>query len=479
MVLRVAPGPTDLIGEGGEAHVYKLDARTALKLFKTQSPTREAKLRSLPQFPPQVVAPISLHFDNSGSIDGYTMPLVENAYHLKSLASREFRTKSGIDNQAVLRLFRRLHDAIAQLHATGIVIGDFNPLNVLIETNGDVRLLDSDSMQFGGLLCETYTLRYADPRLFKSSVGPPQMVMPHNENSDWYAFALMLFESLFFVHPYGGVLKRSNVPLDMRQFHRISVFHPDVTYPAAAVPLADIPKPVREYYIEVLTKDWRGAFPLSLLSPPPAVPAPINRLKTSGVILCTQIQHGKLASVFHEDGKFMREDRTLIMSGDLDPNLRFVIDGRATIVSKLGQTFRIQPNGEIETLSVERYREQEPVIQSSGDYLYWVNGGELYCKSRDGKTSHIDGVIARQTRIWAGTTFGVGLSHAGSIVRAFVFEGPAPRRTVELPLVPGYIKEAECTFTPANIAQLSIKSEHQGKTYSFTFSINNKGHLLN
>jgi serine/threonine protein kinase len=483
MAVRITPAPSDLIGEGGEACIYKVGGNKALKLFKSPSATRDAKLRTLPSFPPHVVAPLDLETGSNGSVLGYTMPIIENAYHLKSLASREFRTKSGIDGKRVTAIFQQLHDAVTQLHAAGIVIGDFNPLNVLIDANGDLRLLDSDSMQFNGFLCEAYTPRYADPLLFRADTTPPSMVTPHSERSDWYSFALMLFESLFFVHPYGGVLKPtggSNVPLDMRPFKRISIFHPNVAYPAAAIPLAEIPKAFQEFYFELLVKDARGIFPIALLSEPRAVtvPAPINRVKTSGTILCTQLQRGRSLCVFHEDGKFMREDRSVVMSGELDPHLHFVIDGNATIVSKLGQTFRISRNGETERLSVERYRDREPVIGSSGDYLYWVNSGELYCRASDGKAIHIDSVIAKQTRIWVGTTFGVGLSHAGGIVRAFIFEGPAPRRIVDLPTIPGYIKEAECIFPSASVAELSIKSEHDGKVHGFCLSLDHNGHLL-
>jgi hypothetical protein len=403
----------------------------------------------LPNFAPAVVAPVDLCTDKNNRVHGYTMPYVDNSYLLKSLSSRDFRLKAGIDNKRVVSIFRQLADTVDQLHRNRIVVGDFTPFNVLVDANGSPRPIDADSMQFNGFLCETFSPRYADPLLFELNSGNLQMIAPHNESSDWYAFGIMLFEALMFVHPYGGVYKPQNgvmVPPDHRPMKRLSVFDPSVVYPAAAVPIAELPEAVRRFFVEVFTKDQRGAFPEALfdvldgrifVAPPPAPPP------TRGV--------------YHAGGKFFREGGKLIMTGDPDPNLHFIVFGDSTVVSKNGQTFVITADG-IQPLPVEYYRDRIPCVAATDTHLYWIAGGELWCQSQNGTREHIDSVIGKQTRIWAGTTFGVGLSHVGGIVRAFTFQPGSPRKSVDLGGLSGYIEEADCTFVDG-IAYLSITTK--------------------
>ena len=65
-----------------------------------------------------------------------------------------------------------LHDAIAELHRSGVVIGDCNDLNVLVDGRG-VHLIDVDSYQFGGYACPMFSERFVDPRLCT-----PQQLVP-------------------------------------------------------------------------------------------------------------------------------------------------------------------------------------------------------------------------------------------------------------------------------------------------------------
>ena len=97
-----------------------------------------------------------------------------------------------------------LHDAIAGLHAAGVVIGDCNDLNVLVDGRR-VHLIDVDSYQFGGFACPMFSERFVDPRLCDAQQLVP--VRPHDADSDWFAFAVMVFRSLLGVGPWGGVAK--------------------------------------------------------------------------------------------------------------------------------------------------------------------------------------------------------------------------------------------------------------------------------
>lgn len=472
----IQPNPSTLIGEGGEAEIFRIAGDTVLKLYKSPTAVHQAKLEQLPQFPPCVVAPAYLSYDDAtGKLIGYTMPFVDNAYHLRSLMNRDFREKSGIDRKQVIDLFRLLHGCLKSIHATSVVVGDFNPLNILIDHQSQPKFIDADSMQWGGFVCNTFTPKYVDPLRCDPSASSLVLTHLHDEKTDWYAFALMLFEALLYVHPYGGVHKLS---ADQRALKRLSVFDAAVKYPAAAEPLDTLPDTVLDYYKAVLTADRRGEFPTDLFALLQGyrivtAPRPSVAPDTKGVLICAAVQDGRKVFVYHDNGVFYREDGTPIITGALDPLLHFTMHGRATIVTKGGDSYRIEGKN-IERLSIELFRDQTPVVSSNGRQLYWVAAGELWCEDA-GHVRHIDSVIAKQTRIWAGPYFGIGLSTARGITRAFLFDGDLGQRLpIELPRLDGLVKEAACLFE-RDKAQLFLTLEKSKAETTIRLTVNALG----
>lgn len=287
--------PNDLIGEGGEAEVYQIsNTSTAVKLFKRDTHPQyqmkgtagkamqtaaRARVREmqqkLPKFPhglaPNVVEPDQMVYDTSNArrqIVGYTMPRITPGHSLRDYAQRAFRESSGIGLETIVELFAGLHQTISSLHRHDVVIGDFNQLNILV-SGTSAYLIDADSMQYCGFQCKTYSPRYADPLILENTVGQITMVRPHTKETDWYAFAILLFECLLYVHPYGGVFKPADpskrVSPEDRPLHRISILHPEVRYPTVAIPFCTLPFSVQQFYEQLLTNDLREEIPLQLL----------------------------------------------------------------------------------------------------------------------------------------------------------------------------------------------------------------------
>lgn len=491
--------PAQLIAEGGEAEIYRLSADLVLKYFKPHRVNAyQDKLRRLPAFPAAVVSPAQLCTDRQGAVLGYTMKFVDQAYHLRSLSSKDFRVKAGITESDVIDIFRDLHNAVSAVHSAGIVIGDFNPLNILVAQK-TCRLLDADSMQFSGFYCDTFTPRYMDPLLCDKNA--PQMMpqTPHTELTDWYTFALMFMESLQYVHPYGGVfkpaLKQQYVSPDLRPLHRISILHPDVIYPKAATPLSELPTSVINFYENLLLHDKRVKFPLALFDElqsnsgriaAPITPIPGSTQKqagircralfhTDGVLLTATIQEGKLRYLYHEQGRFYRENGKTVLTGKLDHALHFVLDGEQTLVTKLGQSFLIAADTTT-SLPVELYRDTTPVMTSNGKARYWVAGGELWCND-GGANKHVDSVISKQTRIWTGANLGLGFAHFGTFARAFLFNRSTPRIPVTLPALSGSVIDAVCHFGDS-VAWLILTVSEQKATKCVCFCINRHGSII-
>ena len=143
--------PQQAIGKGGEADVFTIGNGQVLKLFKPAShpdyagqpheqqqaearlAEHQAKLPAFPSHVPgRVVRPELLAMDRSGqTILGYTMRFLHGATVLMRYAERSFR-QAGVSHATVVALFRDLHQTLWALHRAGVVIGDFNDLNVLV-----------------------------------------------------------------------------------------------------------------------------------------------------------------------------------------------------------------------------------------------------------------------------------------------------------------------------------------------------------
>lgn len=268
---------THLVGQGGEAEVYDLGDGRVVKWWKPADhpdfdgmaaqqaaaarriAEAPAKLRALPaNLPAAVVAPSGFALAKK-QVVGYVMPKVAGVA-LHSYGEPRWRLDNPVDGNDIVAILLALHDAIAALHRAGVVVGDCNDLNVLVDGRR-VHLIDVDSYQFGGFGCSMFTERFVDPRLCSPQALVP--VRPHDVDSDWFAFAAMAFRTLLGVGPWGGVAKAC--PQSQRALERLSVLDPSVVYPRAAQPIATLPDEVVDTFRAIFERDVRGVFPRHLL----------------------------------------------------------------------------------------------------------------------------------------------------------------------------------------------------------------------
>lgn len=507
-----------MIGEGGEAEVYNIGDGQILKLYKQPShpafadPTLanarqateqrlallQSKLAKFPAMHPNVVAPDELAYADSSKrvVVGYTAKLIEDAIDLRTFSQLYFKNKQSVTDQDVFKVFSRLHEVVSHVHAAGVVIGDFNPLNVLIK-GAEPFLIDSDSMQFGSFPCMTFTTRYVDPLL--CMINPNVVLLNENygAENDWYAFAILLWEALLSVHPYGGVFKpspgRTRLGPEQRILKRVSVFDPDVAYPTAARHYSTLPAPLLDFYRQLLTADYRAPFPLNLLSIGTTTPngvqvgttalttrAPGTRCRTifetSGTIRKVVQQNARLAYVYHQDGTYFRESNRKIMAGDLDPAIQFAIRGQETIATMNGVSMIFRENGTRQRLNTNSYRNTLAVLDASAEELFWCEQGVLLCE-RGGAQKVVCEVIPNQTRIWAGRQFGIGLTDVRGIRRAFVFNAAATKIPIDLPWTPAPIINARCEFG-ACVAWVFLSLRETSGIRHYCFAVNERGDLL-
>ena len=495
---RIKVNPKNAIGKGGEADIYDLKNGKVLKLFKTadhpdyqllpqEQQAAQARIaihqQKLPAFPTnlpvRVIKPEALATDKQGMILGYAMPFLQNTVPLLKYSDRNYRNTNGISQQFITELFRDLHESVLKIHQANVTIGDFNDLNLLVSQN-QVNLIDADSFQFGQFPCQVFTARFVDPILCDRTANQPILTSPHNPESDWYAFTVMLMQSLLYVDPYGGVYKpksqTAQIPHSARPLQRITIFHPDVRYPKPAIPYKMLSDDLLQHFHNCFEKDWRGDFPQNLLAsmrwtkcnqcgiehlrticpicrPSPLAPLPVGNktektsckvlqiFHTEGVILQVALQNNSLNYLYHANHEFKREDNTVLLSGELDANIQFAIFGKSTIVTKQGKALTLTQGQPPQAIAAE-------LIRANSFSRYWIDQGQLL---RDGKlgNEYIGDILEGQTQFWIGETFGFGFYRAGAISVAFTFDA---KRVgigdhVNIPPIQGELIDANCAFS--------------------------------
>ncbi|MFA6594364.1 MAG: hypothetical protein WCT16_03875 [Candidatus Buchananbacteria bacterium] len=522
----------DALNKGGEADIFVVSGR-AIKTWKSpdhpdligfpelqkQASDRiamhQTKMPNFPSgLPAAVVKPLSLVTDAKGKIIGYEMPLISDAEVLYKYTDIDWRQISGIEDNDVLSIFADLHPTVCGIHQAAI-ISDFNDLNVLVKGK-KAFIIDADSMSFGRWLSPMFTARFVDPLLCDPRKTSPQLIKPHNKNSDWYAFCIMLMQVLLFTGPYDGVYRPKDpakrLPHDQRPLKGITVFHPEVRYPKNARPYNTLPDELLHYFSQVFEKNTRGSFPINLITNArfttcascghihmrnicpncqhTAPAAVITKMtvkgqvtatqifRTSGTIVCSSVFNKKLFYLYHEAGKFRREDGSEIIAAPLDTQTRYRLSPELTLFGK-GGIIRTFKNGlEQEILGVDCFNGVLPVFDATENGRYWTYGGELW---RDGQYAPelIGQTLKNQTLLWAGKKFGFGFYRAAQGLVHFVFDAkrPAINDQIILPKLPGQLLDTTCVFSD-DFCWFFTTVQIAGKIINTVSLINSNGVVL-
>ena len=200
---------TELLGEGGMAHVYRgqdqlLDRGVAVKVLRTgfaSDPEFVSRFRQ------EARAAASLHHPNIATVydtgtdegvDFIVMQLVDGE-DLERILQRDGRLPLNVAIRIVVDVARALQAA----HERGIVHRDIKPANILVERDGDVRVVD-----FG-------IARAADAAVGITTagviLGSAQYVSPEQvaggqitPSSDIYSLGVVLYESITGRRPFDG-----------------------------------------------------------------------------------------------------------------------------------------------------------------------------------------------------------------------------------------------------------------------------------
>lgn len=246
------------------------DADAARKTLRIMQ-SKLVEIRKL-NLPYEVVAPQGTFEKKSGKIIGYSMTYIEGA-PLEKYGDALWREKMKINhvdfvNNIILPVFKDLHRTVSKLHEANVVIGDFSGKNVLVKDK-KAYIIDADSFQFYWFDCEEMQDAFKDPLIIDLSSDDLNIKKgaEASKDTDWYAYNVLLMESLLLVKPYGGKYKPNKYIKDKERLQkRITIFDNNVKIPSWAIPYDRLPDDLIQYFKDVFVRDKRGEFPSNLLN---------------------------------------------------------------------------------------------------------------------------------------------------------------------------------------------------------------------
>ncbi|MGI5952946.1 MAG: zinc-ribbon domain containing protein [Dysosmobacter sp.] len=184
------------LAHGGEGTIFDLGDGTVAKIYREERLTagRRNKLELMTSQPltiPGVCWPQELIQNIDGEFVGYRMERACGIELQKCAFTRQAleRYFPAWEKRDMVELCVTILEKISSLHRCGILLGDINPRNILVESSTQVWLVDCDSYQVGGYPCPVGTIRFTAPEIQQRRFTD-FLRTPGNEN---FAVATLLF----------------------------------------------------------------------------------------------------------------------------------------------------------------------------------------------------------------------------------------------------------------------------------------------
>lgn len=534
---------TDKLGSGWEAHVYRAKVDGALMAVKVilnpetpdfhNKPAAQQKaaldrlnkydyaqlLAAFPAvLPREIVRAIETVCDSHGRTVGFTMHLLPpDCEGARLYADHEFREKRNITMVEIVMFMLELRRVIREGHAAGIIFGDALSGNNVQFGAGKAWVIDWDSIEPNGFPNWTHTREFVDPKLCK----PNELVLakPHSIEGDWYNYHAILVWLMLLVHPYfdGFYTPDEDMSDDDRALGGISVFHPDVELPRAAIDPKYLPDDLRLHLENVFKKDGlRGDIPDGLLEnfvwticqcgvghghdtcPDCGTPAPGNRNTRQGQVeatlmlttpdgyrigcVTTEMRDGesRMLYAYTNNTDIQREGAIPPLLGVVpDPAARILISGDRTAIVFDGTITVHNPDGTI-GFKADDVADGNETIGSNSDGFYWITlHGAIMRTPTDGtdRAQRLGVIAGPEPTMWIGEQFGVAFWRQ---VTGKIYTFDSERRglkILDLPVVPGELIDAHCTIS-SRLAWLFIVLKRGDNTFNYCYVIDREGSIL-
>lgn len=184
------------ISSGGEGCIYAIDKKHVCKIYYREklSSLKQQKLEWMVRqniTKQGICWPKDIVYNRRGEFVGFLMERAEGkpmqvAMFIKPLLQKNFSywTRNHLVELAITVL-----EKIQYLHENKIIMGDINPLNILIKNEKEVFFVDTDSYQVGRFPCPVGTVHFTPPELQGKNYGEFLRTPEH----EYFAVATLVF----------------------------------------------------------------------------------------------------------------------------------------------------------------------------------------------------------------------------------------------------------------------------------------------
>jgi len=226
----------DEIHRGGEGRILAIasDATLVAKIYHDGiSPISQEQYNFLSQLDRQwFVVPVDLLLEKTGNIAGFTMEYIgKEFFPLSSIFTKSFCFQNAITDDVKQKIAANLIQALEIAHKSKLVVGDLNQYNILINSVGDIKLIDVDSYQTPNHIHSGMLLEDIRDYFHGGFVSA---------NSDFFALSVLVFNSFTYAHPFKGIHKKYRT-LSERMRFKLPIFitDPDLIPPKCYEPIVD------------------------------------------------------------------------------------------------------------------------------------------------------------------------------------------------------------------------------------------------
>lgn len=188
---------TKQLGGGGEGMVFETSMPDLVcKIYNEKNRTshRVEKLKRMVGCGfkcPGICWPTDIVFNREGQIVGYLMPRakgveLQRSVFVPKLLQRKF---PDWDRRALVHLAVTILEKISYLHQNNIIMGDINPLNILVASPTEVYFVDTDSFQIEELPCTVGTIIFTAPEMQGKKFGSFLRTL----GNEYFAVATLMF----------------------------------------------------------------------------------------------------------------------------------------------------------------------------------------------------------------------------------------------------------------------------------------------
>jgi len=190
---------TKALGAGGEGRVFLTDTGLACKLYSQErlTETLRRKLQLMVSHPIESEGlswPIDLALNQSREFVGYLMPVargrqLQRTVFVKPLLFQHFPHWT---RRELVTLALTITQTVQRLHEHNVLLGDINPLNILVDNERSVFFVDTDSYQVEAFPCPVGTPIFVAPEL----AGQDLSKVLRTFNHEHFAVATLVFMML-------------------------------------------------------------------------------------------------------------------------------------------------------------------------------------------------------------------------------------------------------------------------------------------